>query len=442
MVCSLASGLALAACSSAGSGGAANAASGSGGSGGAGAAVVAAGGGGRAPDAGSGMLAGAGAGASGSAGTSVPRAGNSGVSAGAGGAGRAGSNAAGAAGTAMLLAGAGASGGGGAGASGGAAAGSGGSGGSSATAPHCPAGPFGAPVPAGALPQRIDGVPPADAFNNLGNGRTNVEGAVWIGNTLYVSEFPFNPAPTSRVLAIVPAAAGTAATVSVAIADCGANGMAVDSQGNLVTTDHKLGAIVRYAFPLGMPATIAGTYEGKRFNSPNDVAIRSDGNIYFSDPDYQAPSMHPQTQTRFYRIPPGTSEARAIEQRSQPNGVTLSPDEKTLYVAGSDGILAYPVKDDGDIAPGSGVRVAGFNGGADGLAVDCAGNLYATSGQRVAVLSASGMEIASIPVTGAESVTNVAFGGPERKTLFITSMGSNTQRGVFRVELNVPGMPY
>jgi gluconolactonase len=308
---------------------------------------------------------------------------------------------------------------------------------------HCPAGPYGQPVPAGATPQRISGVPPLDAFNDMGRTRTNIEGAVWIGSTLYVSEFPFDPAPTSRVLAISPGAAGSTAQVSVAIASCGSNGMAVDAAGNLIATDHQHGAVVRYAFPLGTASTIVANYDGKRFNSPNDLAVRSDGNIYFSDPDYQAPSMHPQAQTRLYRIPPGASEARVIDAtRSEPNGVTLSADERTLYVSGSDGIFAYPVQDDGDVAAGSGMRVAGFSGSSDGMAMDCAGNLYATSSTRVAVLSPAGKEIASIPVSGAESVTNVAFGGPEHKSLFITSMGSGDQRGVFRVELGVPGMPY
>jgi gluconolactonase len=91
---------------------------------------------------------------------------------------------------------------------------------------------------------------------------------------------------------------------------------------------------------------------------------------------------------------------------------------------------------------GSGQRVPGFNGGSDGMGIDCAGNLYASSGKRVVVLSPAGMEIGSIPVDQAENVTNVAFGGADQKTLFITSMGSGTQRGVFRAQLNVPGLPY
>jgi len=92
--------------------------------------------------------------------------------------------------------------------------------------------------------------------------------------------------------------------------------------------------------------------------------------------------------------------------------------------------------------PGSGKRLNGFNGSADGLAMDCAGNLYITAQQRIAVLSPQGMEVGSVAVSQAESVTNVAFGGPEHKTLFITSMGTGEQRGVFRAELNVPGFPY
>jgi gluconolactonase len=315
--------------------------------------------------------------------------------------------------------------------------------GSNEMAWRCPPGPYAQPVPSGATPQRIEGVPPLDAFNDNGATRTNLEGPVWIGDTLYVSEFPFTPAPTSRVLAIVPDASGNSSTVSVAVASCGSNGMAVDSAGNLIATDHQLGAIVRYSYPFASATTLCGSYDGKRFNSPNDIAVRSDGNIYFSDPDYQAPNMHPQAQTRLYRIPPGSSDARVIDAtRSEPNGVTLSADEHTLYVSGSDGILAYPVQDDGDVAPGSGVRVSGFSGSSDGLAMDCAGNLYATSGTRVAVISPAGAEIASVAVSGAESLTNLAFGGPEHKTLFITGMGAGEQRGVFRVELAVPGMPY
>jgi gluconolactonase len=321
----------------------------------------------------------------------------------------------------------------------GAGAADGGAGAPASSAFRCPAGPFGSPVPSGATAQRVEGIPPADAFNDKGNTRTNIEGAVWIGEKLYVSEFPFLPAPTSRILALDPARNA----VTIALASAGANGLAVDANGNLIAADHQLGAIVRMAFPLGTPEVLVGSYEGQRFNSPNDLAVRSDGTIYFSDPDYQAPATKPQTQTRVYRLAPGSREATVIDAtRPQPNGVTLSPDERTLYVSASDGIVAYPVFADGSITAGTGARVAGFNGGSDGLGIDCAGNLYATASERIVILSPQGSEIGSIPIDQAESVTNIAFGGPEHKTLFVTSMGTGIQRGVFRIDLNVPGMPY
>jgi len=217
----------------------------------------------------------------------------------------------------------------------------------------------------------------------------------------------------------------------------------VDTDGALIATDHLQGAIVRMAFPLNTPEILTDSYEGHRFNSPNDLAVRSDGTVYFSDPDYQAPSDRPQPKTRVYRLAPGDREPISFDDaRAEPNGVTLSADERTLYVAGADGIFAYPVLADGAITAGSGARLNGFGGGADGLGMDCAGHLYAASGQRVAVLAPDGTELTSIAVPQAESVTNVAFGGMDRKTLFITAMGSGEQRGVFRVELHVPGMPY
>lgn len=300
----------------------------------------------------------------------------------------------------------------------------------------CPAGPFGAPLRSGVAAQRIDGVPPTDLFNQNGSARNNVEGAVWIGDALYVSEFPLVQAPPSRILKI-------AATLAVSVhdPDSGSNGLAVDADGNLVATNHKDGSITRRSLDGGPAQPIVSSYDGRRFNSPNDLALRSDGNIYFSDPTWQAPNPSPQTQTRVYRVAPGADQATVVDGgRSQPNGVTLSTDEQTLYVSGTDGIYSYPVASDG--GTGVGQRINGFQGSADGLGMDCAGNLYVTSGNRVLILSDGGIEIGAIPVAGAESVTNVAFGGAERKTLFITAMGGGIQKGVWQIDLALPGLPY
>lgn len=301
---------------------------------------------------------------------------------------------------------------------------------------RCPDGPFPAPVSSGASALRIPEVPPSDAFNASGATRTNVEGAVWSGDALYVSEFPFTPMPPSRVLKL-----DATGTVSVAFTDLGSNGLAVDTAGNLVFGNHKDGALSRVPLTGGTPTHLVRTYDKRRFNSPNDLAIRSDGNIYFSDPTWQAPSPPPQSKARVYRLAPGASEVTVVaEDRSEPNGVTLSADERTLYVSGTDGVFAYPVAANGNVEAGK--RLSGFSGQADGLGMDCAGNLYVTAGKRVVVLSAEGAQVGSISVPQAESVTNVAFGGSDRQTLFITSMGVGNRRGLFHVRVAVPGLPY
>ena len=181
-----------------------------------------------------------------------------------------------------------------------------------------------------------------------------------------------------------------------------------------MTGNHKFGAITALALPGGAATQIVETYNGSRFNSPNDMVIRSDGTIYFTDPDYQAPSQRPQTASRVYRVPPGSSTATVVDAgRQQPNGITLSLDEAFLYV-----------------------------GGGDGLGIDCQGNIYATTNNTVAVVSATGTSLGTITVSGVQSVTNVAFGGADHRTLYITALGSGSQNGLFRVTMPLPGMPY
>ncbi len=180
----------------------------------------------------------------------------------------------------------------------------------------CPAGPFTNPNPSSLTPMRVAGIPTPDAtINSNGNGFSTVEGPVWIGDALYVSELATTPIPPSRIFKIT-----ADGTVTVAIPDSGSNGMAVDSKGNLVTANHKVGGIVSFAPPSWTPTTLVGTYMGKRFISPNDLAIRSDGNIYFSDANYQGQQgASSQTQTRLYRLAPGATEVdRHRRQPQQP----------------------------------------------------------------------------------------------------------------------------
>jgi gluconolactonase len=304
-----------------------------------------------------------------------------------------------------------------------------------AASSQCPAGPFGSPLPGGAMPTRVAGVPPADAFNQNGNAFGIVEGPVWVNGALYVSEIGSgNAPPPSRILKVAGGA------VSIVNADAGTNGLAVDSAGQLWGANHKTGAISRISLPDGKVSDVVTGYGGVRFDSPNDLAIRSDGTIYFSDPDYQAPATRPQTKTRLYRVAKGTTTATVIDDtRNEPNGVTLSPAEDMLYVSGSDGVFAYPVMSDGSV--GQKTRY-GSVGSGDGMAVDCAGNLYVASNTDVVVLGAKGAELGRLNMNGVQSVSNVAFGGPKRTTLYITALGAGQQKGLFQLEVQVPGMPY
>jgi gluconolactonase len=308
----------------------------------------------------------------------------------------------------------------------------------------CPLGPFPSdPIPSGATPTQVAGVPPSDAFNNTLNNFTTVEGPVWIGDALYVSEFPGNPnPPPSRILKV-----GSSSGVSVAVAASGSNGLAVDRNGNLFGAVHQDGSISRFDLSSGARVAIATTYMGTRFNSPNDLAIRSDGTIYFSDPDYQAPSPRPQTATRVYRIAPGTGAVSVVDSTlTQPNGVTLSLDESTLFVSSNNGIHKYPVLTDGSTGPGTVFpQSPNMSLNVDGMAIDCAGNLYgAVIGTgNVVVLSPSGAQVGTLlTVTNMANVTNVAFGGSDHKTLYVTAQGSSGHQGLFQVRLSIPGMPY
>lgn len=269
---------------------------------------------------------------------------------------------------------------------------------------------------------------PAPAMDNW-----FLEGAVWIDGSLYMSQIrdygPLNPA---QILKYTPGGA-----FETLIADSGTNGLAVNAAGQLVAASHAVGGIVTFdpSSPAAAPVTVHSTYNGSRFNSPNDLTIRSDGTIYFTDPDWQCADCGHQPVKGVYRIPPGGAPELLTVLQDNPNGIALSPDESILYVGGNS-LASYPVNEDGSIGAGTAFG-EGFFGSTDGLGVDCAGNIYVTTNGTVTVFSPSGGNLGQI---AADGVTNVAFGGPNSTTLYIVGFGSP---GTLRsVELNVPGFPY
>ena len=257
------------------------------------------------------------------------------------------------------------------------------------------------------------------------------EGPVWLGGALYFSDFTFEDGFPSQIQKYAPGA-----EVVTAIPESGSNGLTVDNDGYLLAATHDRKALARYNPYTGEREAVVGEFEGNVFNSPNDLAITSDGIIYFTDPDFQrsaAPGGQPET--RVYRVE--NYEVTVVDDTLyNPNGIALSPSQDILYVAGGgeQGTLrAYSLESD---EPGAGVDIAEVST-PDGMAIDCAGNIYATehAARRVRVFSPQGEELATISTDA--NVTNATFGGPQQRTLYITGAGT-----VWKVELDIAGFPF
>lgn len=390
-------------------------------------------------------------GAAGSAGRAAGGSSGAGGGSGTGGGSSSGGGGAGAGGTGGAAGGTAGSGAGGenAGAAGGGAGGTAGAGNAAGTGSggwQCPSGVTGTPTLTG-TPARVASVPPSDSFN-MNNGTFGIiEGPVWVDDALYVSELgntSYNAAdPDVRKARILKVTSDGKA--SVFVADSGSNGLAIDAKGNLVGGVHKDGSIVEFALPSGTPTTVVSMYMGARFNSPNDLAVHSSGTLYFSDPSYQSPKTPPQAATRVYRVPPGGQaepipSAGSPDMFTNPNGVSLSLAEDYLYVNAMVG-RRYPVMADGTLGAGEDFA-PGSNG--DGSAIDCAGNIYVaqTSANQAKVYSSSGSMLGTITIGEVQSITNLAFGGADHKTLYITALGSGSMKGLFTLNVGIAGKPY
>jgi gluconolactonase len=228
-------------------------------------------------------------------------------------------------------------------------------------------------------------------------------------------------------------------TVEDFIPMAGSNGLAISLDGQILAATHDTRSLTKFD-PVSKKRTdLALTIMGKHFNSPNDLTVRSDGNIYFTDPNYQLGGRTDETKvTGIYRVSAAGDVSLIDDKQQQPNGITLSVDQNTLYVStGQGAINKYTVNADGTV----GAPVKFLNASSDGMAMDCAGNLYTTNANQssVDVYSPAGMKIGS--VTGVGSCTNVAFGGADRKTLYVTA-GSGQGGALYSVQLAVPGYPY
>ncbi|MBM4045306.1 MAG: SMP-30/gluconolactonase/LRE family protein [Planctomycetes bacterium] len=215
------------------------------------------------------------------------------------------------------------------------------------------------------------------------------------------------------------------------------NGLTFDRQGRLLACEHGNRRVSR-AEPDGRVVALAERFDGKRLNSPNDIVVKADGAIYFTDPPYGVkPEQRELTFQGVYRIASEGKLTLLVDDFDKPNGLAFSPDEKVLYIADTarKHVRAFEVRPDGTLANG---RVfaelkSDKPGAPDGMKVDERGNLYVTGPGGTWVFDPTGRHLGTI-VT-AEVPANCAFGGPDRRTLFITARTS-----VYRVRVKTPGM--
>lgn len=292
------------------------------------------------------------------------------------------------------------------------------------------------------LDSRLDKLIPKDAkIDVLASGFVWTEGPVWVknhpdGDFLLFSDVPQNTifkwtAKEGVTTFLKPSGYTGTGTYGD---EPGSNGLTIDRKGQLIACEHGDRRVT--AMPLngiGGKRTLADNYNGKRFNSPNDVVAHSNGSYYFTDPPYGMPKKEkdPTRETEgfgVYRIGQNGAVTLVVPDLTRPNGIALSPDEKTLYVAQSDPerpvVMAYPVQADGSVGKGrvvfgaDGLKKQNLQGGFDGMKVDRDGNLWVTGPGGVLVLSPTGDFLGHVRIGGATA--NCAW-GDDGTTLYITA---------------------
>jgi len=248
----------------------------------------------------------------------------------------------------------------------------------------------------------------------LGTGFT--EGPVWVAEqgVLLFSDFGSG----GRIIKFTPPR-----MAEVFIPGSGSNGLAIAPDGKSILAAAR--GVVRFALADKMRTVIASMYQNGTISGANDLTVRGDGLVWLTD----------LGAGRLYRIAPA-GQVTLVDSIASANGVALSPDEKSLYVNAGSRIVRLAINADGTNGPGA-TFAMGIQGG-DGMTVDCAGNVYSAefSGARVSVFSPAGRPLGQITIAG--QTTNPAFGGPDRKTLYVTS-GNN---GLYAITLAIPGLPF
>jgi gluconolactonase len=291
--------------------------------------------------------------------------------------------------------------------------------------------------PAGAgtivrIDPRFDALVPRSArIEKLADGFVFLEGPAWVESEsrLLYSDLRGNAIyEWTQAGGVKPLAKPFFEGDGTGLRGVGPNGVALDAAGRLIVCVYGSRSVVRLE-PDGKRTTLAERFGGKRLNSPNDVIVATDGSVYFTDPSFglEGTDKSPLRELDFngvYRLKPNGELEVLARTQDRPNGLALSPDEKILYVANSGGApvtgwMAYDASASGlangrvffDLAGAQG------EGGADGMKVDSAGNVFATGPGGVWVIAPDGTHLGTIAAS--EALTNVGWGN-DGHTLYIT----------------------
>ena len=304
------------------------------------------------------------------------------------------------------------------------------------------------------LDPAFDALVPRDAkIEKLAEGFAWTEGPVWrkSGGYLLFSDIPnntINKWKDGQGISVFLRPAGYNGSTPSG-RELGTNGLTFDANDKLVVADHGNRQIARINDSIFTRATLADRYQGKRLNSPNDLVFHPNGDIYFTDPPYGLEGINDSKVKELpfngvYRLKPSGELTLLTKDLTFPNGIGISPDGKTLYVAVSDRTkpiyMAYDIQPDGTIARGrvffdpAPLVAMGRIGSPDGMKVDARGNLFATGPGGVLVFNSAGKHLGTI-LTG-ERTANVGF-GDDGSTLYMTA-----DHKLLRIRLSTKGIGF
>jgi gluconolactonase len=261
------------------------------------------------------------------------------------------------------------------------------------------------------------------------------EGPVWWAEGQYLL---FDDIQTARRMKYTP---GQGVTVAMQKTN-EANGLTRDLQGRLISAEHLTRRVTRTESD-GSITVVANSFQGKRLLRPNDVVVKSDGSIYFTDPGGPlAPEQWDMSKPGVYRVSADLGSMTLLaDDFLAPNGIAFSPDESVLYVNDSRRrhVRSFATQPNGTLAMQTDHVFADLNGAEpgvpDGMKVDSAGNVYTGGAGGLFIMDKTGKKLGRI-VHGLPATTNMAFGGDDWKTLYFT-----TRSSLNMVSLKIPGMP-